>query len=404
MVAKLSETGRRGLEGLCRRERVRIGAGAPGIERLEAHFYGRAFAPHRHDTYAIGITLSGVQTFRYRGAARHCLPGQCHILHPDETHDGAAGTDAGFAYRILYVDPALIQEALGGRSLPFVANPVIAASALSMDFVATINDIDGTIDDLTHTDIAAIVADQLLAATGGSQRQAPLSLAALVRVRDALAASPATRLSMVALERLSGLDRWTLARQFRAAFGTSPNHYRKMRQLDQLRRLVRDGTSLAEAALAAGFADQSHMTRELQIRLRPDARALGGAVEPARAQYWNSVLTFASYHPRLRGRSDSLRQLSGRKRETNGISGKVGKLAKLLQQAKSMKHRRVDADADAVVSGFGRPDQRPGRGGRGGCLRDHQGSRRRPQDRVRPPRGRTAQGCPGEWALFAATA
>ncbi|WP_331459548.1 AraC family ligand binding domain-containing protein, partial [Nonomuraea sp. SBT364] len=23
--------------------------------------------PHRHDTYAIGITLTGVQTFRYRG-------------------------------------------------------------------------------------------------------------------------------------------------------------------------------------------------------------------------------------------------------------------------------------------------------------------------------------------------
>jgi hypothetical protein len=34
-----------------------------------------AFAPHRHDTYAIGITLAGVQTFRYRSEQRHCLPG-----------------------------------------------------------------------------------------------------------------------------------------------------------------------------------------------------------------------------------------------------------------------------------------------------------------------------------------
>src|ERR1700750_1404381 len=96
------------LEGLCKdtsghpgeMDRIAIRGQCKGIERLEARFRGRAFSPHRHDTYAIGITLAGVQTFRYRGEARHCLPGQWHILHPDEIHDGAAGTDEGFAYRI----------------------------------------------------------------------------------------------------------------------------------------------------------------------------------------------------------------------------------------------------------------------------------------------------------------
>src|SRR6266436_6203914 len=88
---------------------IRVGEGSDGIERIEAYFPRHGFSPHRHDTYAIGITLSGVQTFRYRGEARHCLPGQCHILHPDEIHDGASGTSDGFAYRILYIDPCLVQ-------------------------------------------------------------------------------------------------------------------------------------------------------------------------------------------------------------------------------------------------------------------------------------------------------
>ena len=35
-------------------------------------------------TYAIGITLRGVQAFWHRGAVRHCLPGKCHILAPEE--------------------------------------------------------------------------------------------------------------------------------------------------------------------------------------------------------------------------------------------------------------------------------------------------------------------------------
>lgn len=31
----------------------------PGIERIEAQFSGNAFEPHRHDTYALGVTLKG---------------------------------------------------------------------------------------------------------------------------------------------------------------------------------------------------------------------------------------------------------------------------------------------------------------------------------------------------------
>jgi AraC-like DNA-binding protein len=83
----------------------------------------------------------------------------------------------------------------------------------------------------------------------------------LLRVRDLIVANPASRHSMEKLEGVSGLDRWALARQFRAAFGTSPSNFRTMRQLDQARRMIRCGQPLAEAALEAGFADQSHMSR-----------------------------------------------------------------------------------------------------------------------------------------------
>ncbi|NWB64247.1 AraC family ligand binding domain-containing protein, partial [Pseudomonas sp. F1002] len=39
---------------------------ASGLERIEAYFAGFGFDPHRHDTYAIGRTLFGVQSFHYR--------------------------------------------------------------------------------------------------------------------------------------------------------------------------------------------------------------------------------------------------------------------------------------------------------------------------------------------------
>src|SRR5262249_17646265 len=107
------------------REYLRLGRSARGLERVEWRFVGEAFSPHRHDSYAIGLTLEGVQTFRYRGARRICLPGECHVLHPDELHDGGSGSAAPFAYRIAYVDPTLVQAQLGGSPLPFVTDPVV---------------------------------------------------------------------------------------------------------------------------------------------------------------------------------------------------------------------------------------------------------------------------------------
>jgi AraC-like DNA-binding protein len=274
MPSTLSQGAVGRLERLCapaaraaeaRRDRIRIGAGAAGIERLEAFFHGQAYAPHRHDTYAIGITLEGVQTFRYRGEQRACLPGQGHILHPDELHDGGAGTEAGFGYRIVYLDPRLVRDALGGRALPFVRSPVVDGALLSDAVASDAWDLDAELDEVARTEIVVALADLLVAASSGAAPPpASRAVAAVTRVRDRIAADPARRPVMAELERIAGLDRWTLARQFRALFGTSPSRFRTLRQLDQVRRLLAGGTALAEASVAAGFADQSHMTRRFK--------------------------------------------------------------------------------------------------------------------------------------------
>jgi AraC-like DNA-binding protein len=270
---KLSGTDCSGLEGLCERLDnvrgswgcLRIGAGGEGIERLTARFAGRAFSPHRHDTYAIGVTLSGVQTFRYRGEQRYCLPGQCHVLHPDETHDEGPATDEGFSYRIVYIDPSLVQQALDGKPLPFVPDPVVKSRAFLQDLLRGILDMEEPVDEVRRVDISVSVAKLLQSVSHGQETlTSPLRLSSLLRARDLIAADPTVRRSARELEAVANLDRWALARQFRAAFGTSPSRFRTMRQLDQARGMMRAGKSLAETALMAGFADQSHMTRQFR--------------------------------------------------------------------------------------------------------------------------------------------
>ena len=97
---------------------------AAGLQRLRAAFAGHAYDRHRHETYAVGITETGLQCFNYRGAAQASTAGRVIVIHPDEAHDGRAGAPSGFVYRMLYADPALIGAALDGRALPFVGDPV----------------------------------------------------------------------------------------------------------------------------------------------------------------------------------------------------------------------------------------------------------------------------------------
>ena len=156
------------LERSCRRrpDSIRFGPSGYGVERAEVYLSACAFEPHRHDTYAIGLTTAGVQTFRYRGSSRVCLPGQLHVLHPDETHDGAAGTNDGFGYRMLYIAPELVRDALAGHALPFVEDPVQESTATGRPIAALLGDIDEPINELSSAEIAATVADALLSLSG----------------------------------------------------------------------------------------------------------------------------------------------------------------------------------------------------------------------------------------------
>jgi hypothetical protein len=163
------------LERSCRgrSDLIRFGPRSDGLERAEVYLSTFSFAPHRHDTYAIGITTAGVQTFRYRGSRRICLPGQLHVLHPDEIHDGTAGTDDGFGYRILYIAPELVREALDARALTFVADPVQAPTPIARSIASLLADIDEPISGLGRVEVAVAVADALSSLGSGRERDRP---------------------------------------------------------------------------------------------------------------------------------------------------------------------------------------------------------------------------------------
>jgi len=220
---------------------------------------------HRHETYAVGVTETGLQCFHYRGAAWASTTGRVIVLYPDEVHDGHAGAPTGFVYSMLYVDPSLIAAALRGRALPFCGEPVFDDPALRRVLANAFVDFPQPIEDLALPTLVTSLAEALSRHARALPPATRVSPKALGTARDLLHHVSGS-VSAATLEAETGVDRYTLARGFRACFGTSPHRYLIGRRLDRVKAEIARGISLADAAYAAGFADQSHMTRHFKSR------------------------------------------------------------------------------------------------------------------------------------------
>lgn len=78
-------------------------------------------------------------------------------------------------------------------------------------------------------------------------------------------------MSLGELAALSGVSRFQLLRGFARELGITPHAYLVQRRVRLVRQLLASGQASVQAAMQAGFADQSHMTRAFvrQVGITP---------------------------------------------------------------------------------------------------------------------------------------
>lgn len=243
---------------------VQHSPGISSLERFEAFFGGHAFDAHRHDSYAIGRTVSGVHHFHYRGEAKLCLPGETMILHPDEAHDGYAGSEHGFRYQGVHLPPAWVQQIVKGKALPFFKGGVARDPRLAAASDGLLNTLGAEPDSLAVDDAVYNFVMALAELAGQPNLGKSGNFLAAARAREFIDDNLQQLITLDDLASCSGRDRWSLSKDFRVFFGTSPHRYLTLRRLERVKTLVLKGHSLSDAAIEAGFFDQSHMTRHFK--------------------------------------------------------------------------------------------------------------------------------------------
>ncbi|MFJ4345635.1 AraC family ligand binding domain-containing protein [Pseudomonas sp. NPDC089401] len=243
---------------------------ATGIESVRAHFVGHAYDPHWHDSFLVGITEQGVQQFNCRRVRHQSTAGQVFLLEPGDLHDGHAPTAEGFTYSTLYLQPHWLETELQALfaqapsdSLPSFADTLCHDQRLAGATALAFQALHG--QELRIVRQSAM--DNLLASLTRHlhwrKRLNPdprLPLTAQ-RARDFLHAHLDQDISLEQVAQACGVDRFRLTRAFKAAFGLAPHAYLIQLRLSRARRLLAQGSTPAEVAVALGFADQSHLGR-----------------------------------------------------------------------------------------------------------------------------------------------
>lgn len=231
----------------------------PGVaEVLHAHFTEHAYPAHVHAEWTLLLVDHGGVDYTLDGERQQAVTRRVTVLPPYVSHDGRAAGPGGFDKRVLYVDQRWLPERLIGAAVrsPSLVDPALARAMSALH---------GCLDEPHEAESRlALVAERIALhlSLGDPVPDRDPGLARLVRSR-----LDADQPTLDALARELGTHPSHLVRVFRREYGLPPHRYLVGRRVDRARRLLLEGLPIADVAAAAGFHDQSHLTRHFRALL-----------------------------------------------------------------------------------------------------------------------------------------
>lgn len=234
--------------------------GLTGLEVLTVHASTRSWRS-LHAQHAFCAVLAGGGRWLHRGVVHESGPGTVRSIAPGEVHRDLE-VRGPTSCVVLFVAPALVDAV--ARELGRPAGPCAAVTDDPACFAAVRRWLD------PPSDPAAVVAELRATLRTLLLRTAPAdphadphqrAHAAVQRARALLHDRFDQPLALDDIASASGLTGPHLVRTFHAEVGLPPFEYLMHLRVARAREGLRAGRSPADAALACGFCDQSHLTR-----------------------------------------------------------------------------------------------------------------------------------------------
>lgn len=230
--------------------------GLIAMELNSAH----AFPRHSHDEYGIGVIRAGAQTSLSGIGRVESIAGDVIAVNPGEVHDGQPIGDGGRRWRIIYCEPQQFARHLlpdETRRDEFIT-PSLRDARAGLLINTLFERLATGCDRLGIEELMMAVTPRLL---GQPAPRVAACSPGVARMRARIADAPARKVSLAELAGIGDMSRFAAVRAFARETGMTPYAYLIECRTRLARRLLLQGVGLADAAVTAGFSDQSHMTR-----------------------------------------------------------------------------------------------------------------------------------------------
>lgn len=242
----------------------------PGLSLLCADFTTQEYPPHTHDEFVIAVTEAGGAVIKSRGQVELADTSSLFVLNPAEAQSSRMGTSRHWRYRAFYLAPAAldaIAAGIGIPCLPYVTCNRLADPELIVSFGALHRALEDGGDALHEQELLIDTFGALSCRQDGRRLRREPTLtdrSLLATVRDLIRARLAEPLLLEDLSAAFGLTQYQIIRLFKRTTGLTPHAYVTQTRLEAARRLLAKGTPIGEAAVAAGFYDQSALTKHFK--------------------------------------------------------------------------------------------------------------------------------------------
>jgi AraC-like DNA-binding protein len=235
---------------------------ASGITALSASFNAFSYKKHAHDTYALGVTLGGIQKFSSMGSIHASCPHGVMLFNPGLIHDGWAHDQQKLDYVMIYVDEQKMKTIVAAREAYRFRDSVVYDKTLERLVYNTaftiLNDCDPALCDETFT----LLGDHL-----GRVMADPKSSSEHLRIRrikDMLHEAEGDVLKLDDVAAAVDLSKYQMIRVFKAAVGLSPYQYYLSCKLERARKSIEATKEVYTAVMAEHFVDISHLNRHFK--------------------------------------------------------------------------------------------------------------------------------------------
>jgi len=234
----------------------------PGLEVVAGCGVAADIAAHAHGVLVVGLCLTGGRRIVSGGRHWRIEAGEGFIVPAGVRHACAPLDAAGHSYLALAVAPDMALRAGAAVGAPEVrVRPWQDGLAAGLVRRAARAVLDGEAGQALEALAALAVCLGLRFGAGAPPHPATQ------RVRAAIDADPAAGRRLDALAQLAGVGPTYLERVFGRDTGMSVGQYLLGRRVKLAAARIAGGEPFAAAALAAGFYDQSHLTRHFRRRM-----------------------------------------------------------------------------------------------------------------------------------------